>query len=871
MHETTGVQVLGRRFAAAVAAVAMITVGLAPTAHADNTTMDYTALRNGWDANEPSLSPGQVSSGHFGQVFNTTLQGQIYGQPLIAGNTVIVATQDDFVYGTDATTGAIQWQRSVGRPEPATATACADVTPNYGVTATPVIDSVSGTVYVVARSWDGSNLNSAGYSVHALDIHTGVERAGWPVPVAGNATNDATTAFDPIHINSRPGLLLLNGWVYFAFGSMCDQATYKGWVGGVSTSNGQMRLWTDEPGSFTSGGIWQSGGGLMSDGNGRVFVATGNGDVPPPGPGNAPPGQLGNSVVRLSQQADGSLVAADFFAPSNAASLNVLDLDLGSGGPVGLPDSFGVPGHPHLLVSGSKEGRVFLLDRDKLGGEAQGPGGTDAVVAETPVLSNGVYGHAAAWPGDGGYIYINAGLIRAFRVSTDLAGNTSLIQVGATKEADYRSASPIITSTGTTSGSALMWMIAGPLNGAPTAELRAYGTVPQGSQLPLVFRAPIGTATKFSVPVANNGRVYVGNLDGHLLGFGAVPAWSLVPSQVGGTSSTLMANAMLSATDGWSVGSYSDGTATWPLTEHWNGSTWNIVVPQRGGSSSTLTSVAAVSSSNVWAAGSYVDGAGKRWPLTEHWNGTSWQNVVPPRGGSTSLFSGISATASNDVWAVGSFNDASGAARPLTEHWNGSSWKVVVPPWGGSSSVLNSVKAISASDVWAVGTYYDSAGKARPFSEHWNGSTWAIVVPQEGGVTSSLSSVSGVASNDVWAVGSYQDGSAITWPLTEHWNGTSWQIVVPPPGGTTSAYTTVAAISATDVWAAGWFHDSAGVTRPLSGHWNGTSWDVVLPIMGGISSTINGLAVTGPNNVWATGSYNNAQGIALPLTERYSY
>ena len=609
----------------------------------------------------------------------------------------------------------------------------------------------------------------------------------------------------------------------------------------------------------------------MSDGNGRVFVATGNGGVPPPGPGNAPPGQLGNSVVRLSQQADGSLVAADFFAPSNAASLNVLDLDLGSGGPVGLPDSFGVPGHPHLLVSGSKEGRVFLLDRDKLGGEAQGPGGTDAVVAETPVLSNGVYGHAAAWPGDGGYIYINAGLIRAFRVFTDLAGNTSLIQVGATKEADYRSASPIITSTGTTSGSALMWMIAGPLNGAPTAELRAYGTVPQGSQLPLVFRAPIGTATKFSVPVANNGRVYVGNLDGHLLGFGAVPAWSLVPSQVGGTSSTLMANAMLSATDGWSVGSYSDGTATWPLTEHWNGSTWNIVVPQRGGSSSTLTSVAAVSSSNVWAAGSYVDGAGKRWPLTEHWNGTSWQNVVPPRGGSTSLFSGISATASNDVWAVGSFNDASGAARPLTEHWNGSSWKVVVPPWGGSSSVLNSVKAISASDVWAVGTYYDSAGKARPFSEHWNGSTWAIVVPQEGGVTSSLSSVSGVASNDVWAVGSYQDGSAITWPLTEHWNGTSWQIVVPPPGGTTSAYTTVAAISATDVWAAGWFHDSAGVTRPLSGHWNGTSWDVVLPIMGGISSTINGLAVTGPNDVWATGSYNNAQSIALPLTERYSY
>src|ERR1700730_13604977 len=116
----TRLQLLGREGAAATMTVALIAVGLAPAAHADNTTMDYTSLRNGWDANEHSLSPGQVSSGHFGQVFNTPLQGQIYAQPLIAGNTVIVATQDDLVYGTDANTGAIQWQRSVGRPEPAT-------------------------------------------------------------------------------------------------------------------------------------------------------------------------------------------------------------------------------------------------------------------------------------------------------------------------------------------------------------------------------------------------------------------------------------------------------------------------------------------------------------------------------------------------------------------------------------------------------------------------------------------------------------------------------------------------------------------------------------------------------------------------------
>ena len=132
-------------------------------------------------------------------------------------------------------------------------------------------------------------------------------------------------------------------------------------------------------GSSTAGaGIWQSGGGLVSDGPRRIFLTTGNGVSPPPGPGTSPPGTLAESVVRLQVNSDGSLVSKDFFSPVNNTNLDTDDTDLGSGGPMAIPDGFGTPSHPHLIVQVGKDGQVYLLDRDNLGGIAQGPGGTDA-------------------------------------------------------------------------------------------------------------------------------------------------------------------------------------------------------------------------------------------------------------------------------------------------------------------------------------------------------------------------------------------------------------------------------------------------------------------------------------------------------------
>ena len=142
----------------------------------------------------------------------------------------------------------------------------------------------------------------------------------------------------------------------------------------VNIARGRSPCGPTRPGlTDDEGGIWQSGGGLMSDGPGRIFVATGNGVSPAPGPG---PAHRRNSATRWSGWGAGcqrdAVQAQDFFSPANAPALDATDSDFGAGGPVGLP--FGSQTFPNLLVQAGKDGRVFLLNRDNLGGREQGPG-----------------------------------------------------------------------------------------------------------------------------------------------------------------------------------------------------------------------------------------------------------------------------------------------------------------------------------------------------------------------------------------------------------------------------------------------------------------------------------------------------------------
>jgi hypothetical protein len=516
--------------------LALVAVGLqaGSPARADNTTNAGDNLRTGWDSAEAALAPSTITSTTFGQLFATQVQGQVYGQPLVVGSTVLVTTEDDYAYGLDAVTGAVKWQRSLGKPWPVSAIGCADLTPNLGTTSTGVYDPASGYFYFTTKVDDGPDVLHPNWYMHAVDPATGAERSGWPVKIVGTPTNDPAHPFSPYDVNQRPGLLLLDGVVYLGFAGQCDYGTYVGWVAGVNTSTRAINMWSDEVGASSSeAGIWQSGGGLVSDGSGRVFFATGNGVTPPDGPGSNPPQQLSESVVRLAVAADGTLSAKDFFSPSNAAQLDRSDQDLGSGGPVALPASFGTASHPHLLAEIGKDGRLFLLDRDHLGGKNQKTGGGDDVLQ---VLGpyKGVWGKPAVYGGEGGYLYVvqNSGEMLAFKYGVDGSGNPALSLAGNTSEDfGYTSGAPIVTSDGTTPGSGVVWVtnVDGP-TGA-NGRLCAYDAVPANSHLNLLRCFPIGTAAKFTSAAAAGGRVYAGTRDGIVYGFGQPTTAALTTAQ----------------------------------------------------------------------------------------------------------------------------------------------------------------------------------------------------------------------------------------------------------------------------------------------------------------------------------------------------
>lgn len=517
---------------------------IASSAQADQSTQGVDNLRTNWDQDESSLSPAVVQSSAFGRLFATKLDGQIYAQPLVLGDQVIAVTERNTLYGLDRTTGAIEWSKNYGPSWPASAIGCGDLTPDIGATATPVYDPDTGSLYFTTKVDDGTATHrNPKWLMHAVDPASGAERPGWPVTIAGSPSNDPSVSFDAYYQQQRPGLLLMDGVVYAGFGAHCDAWPYRGYVVGVSTTGHSITsMWATVTGATTGGaGIWQSGGGLVSDGSGRIFFSTGNGISPAPGPGKTVQGTLAESVVRLQVGADKSLSTADFFSPSDAATLDLTDQDISSGAPMALPDGFGTADHPHLLVQQGKDGRVFLLDRDDLGGMGQGPQGGDAAVSVSGPYQ-GMWGHPAFWGGDGGYVYVvgNQGPLRALKYGVRNGGTPTLTLTGQSQDTfGYTSGSPLVTSDGDDESSALVWMTSASNASGADGSLRAYSPTPDGNGLlQLLWSAPIGTATKFSTPTADRGKVYVGTRDGVLYGFGspartALTAASLDFGQVG--------------------------------------------------------------------------------------------------------------------------------------------------------------------------------------------------------------------------------------------------------------------------------------------------------------------------------------------------
>jgi len=468
--------------------------------------------RTGQNLNETRLTPASVSSGQFGRLFSYPVDGQVYAQPLylpgvvIPGqgihNVVLVATEHDSVYAFDADNdlAAPLWHVSFLNAAQGVTTAsasdlgCASIVPEVGITSTPVIDTASGTLYVVAMTEETS---SDGYAhrLHALDVTSGAEKPGSPVEiqasVPGQGDGNTTVQFKPWLYKQRAGLLLLNGAVYTAWSSHCDTGNYHGWIIGYDAGTlEQSAVYTDTP-NWDAGAFWQGGAAPAADANGNIYVVSANGTFD----ANAGGSDLGESVIKLSTSK--GLLAADYFTPYDADALSEKDMDLGSSGALLLPDQVGSPAHPHLLVSGSKSGSLYLLDRDNLG-QFQ-PGGNNQIVQSLDGAVGPVFGIPAYFNNT---VYFSAAhdQVKAFPVQNGLLSVVPT-SVSSSTFAVFGSV-PSISASGAANG--ILWTI------DPAAQLHAYDAADLSQQL---YQGSVDSFVKFSTPTIANGKVYVGTLN----------------------------------------------------------------------------------------------------------------------------------------------------------------------------------------------------------------------------------------------------------------------------------------------------------------------------------------------------------------------
>jgi hypothetical protein len=503
--------------------------------------------RDGWDSSEPALSPAAVAAKSFGQIFDTRVNGQVFAQPLSVGNSVLVATENDYVYSINRNTGAVNWSRQLGSPYAAAAEHCAQtpvVLPYIGVTSAPVYDPSTGTLYVsgmlTGPPGDDSHLStrSPTYDLFALNETTGAIK--WHKQIAGSPANNSHLAFNAAVQMQRTGLLLLHGSVYIGFGALCPDGAadhqYVGYIAGVNTTTRAQTLWTDQPDapnvSFQYGGIWQGGGGLVSDGT-SIYFATANGTAPPLGTaGSAAPtvGHLAQSMVKLGVESNGSLRPTDFFSPGDADRMTAADHDFGSGGPILLP--FGTKDYPHLFVTADKEAVLYLLNESSLGGRSSSATGSTAVYTSSPSLVrdpstsggvlHGLWGHMAAFAGAGrtgpvDFIYYEGtgwgGTDNMYVLNFDATNPAKpvLENIGATSQTfGFSSGSPVVTSSGAAPASAIVWEVHADSDTGAGGSLDAFYALPDKGVLPELRSLPIGAASQFSVPATSDGRVYVG-------------------------------------------------------------------------------------------------------------------------------------------------------------------------------------------------------------------------------------------------------------------------------------------------------------------------------------------------------------------------
>jgi hypothetical protein len=515
-------------------ATLQLTVNATAAAGVDVTTYHYDNARDGLNANETILTLSNVNSSGFGKVGFDTTDGNVDAAPLyLSGmtingqthNVLYVASEHDSVYAFEADGGAQLWKISVlGANETTSGDHfCSQITPEIGITSTPVIDrhyGVDGAIFVVAMSQDTSG--NYHQRLHALDLATGAELSGSPTeiqatyPGTGAFSSNGLQTFNPGSYAERVGLLLMNGTIYLGWTSHCDQTPYTGWLMAYSEQTlkqtSVLNLTPNSGGTGFgegAGSIWMSGAGLAGDTSGNVYFLDANGGFDATLDANGFPihGDYGNAFMKVST-ANGKLAVADYFNSSNTVMESDDDQDLGSGGVLLLPDQTDSKGQVHQLAVGAgKDSSIYVVDRNDMG---KFNSVSNNIYQQLPgALAAGEWG-MPAWFNETVYYGGPSDVLKAFSVV-----NAQLQTTPPTRSSTvfaYPGTTPSVSANGTQNG--IVWAVENSSNGV----LHAYDAANLGHELYNSNQAANGRDSfadnKFITPVVVNGKVYVGTPTG---------------------------------------------------------------------------------------------------------------------------------------------------------------------------------------------------------------------------------------------------------------------------------------------------------------------------------------------------------------------
>jgi hypothetical protein len=492
-----------------------------PSSSVDVVTYHYDNMRTGQNVNETTLTTANVTSAKFGKLGELAVDGKVDAQPLyLSGvsvpsvgtkNVLYVVTEHDSVYAFDAdnisASATPLWKISVlqAGEAPSDDRGCGQVTPEIGITSTPVIDRGRNAMYVVSVSKDGSG--NYMHRIHALNLTNGSELFGGPtvisasVPGTGAGSSGGTLAFDPAEYNERPGLLEISGTIYTTWGSHCDGGPYTSWVMAYNADTLKQSSVLNLVPNGSDGGIWMAGTAPAADASGNIYFLIGNGtfDTTLDASGLPAQGDCGNCFVKVSS---GTLKLLDYFTPSNTVSESNADEDLGSGGPLLLPDVTDASGKARQLAVGSgKDGQIYVLDRSAMGKFNTAQNSIYQQIAlGVSVFSKPSYFNNTVYYGGVG------DNLKAFPIATGKLATTPASHSSATF--GYPGATPSISANGTTNG--IVWAV----EASTTAILHAYDATNLGNELYNSNQAAGGrdqfVDNKFITPMVANGKVFIG-------------------------------------------------------------------------------------------------------------------------------------------------------------------------------------------------------------------------------------------------------------------------------------------------------------------------------------------------------------------------